>query len=115
MVTSANNNSRTEKRIIVTLPARTADKQYITRDISASAIFIETDEKFEIGELVEFTMEFDSSSGLIALKCTGQVVRLENKDCNSGAAIRIDESIMESVDGLIYSEFNNVLAASCVK
>ncbi|MEO7741665.1 MAG: PilZ domain-containing protein, partial [Usitatibacter sp.] len=49
----------------------------ITRDVSASGVFFETDEKMAEGNAIEFTVEFDSPTGKLVLRCSGQIVRVE--------------------------------------
>jgi len=84
---------REENRVSVTLPVSLANDIYLTRDVSASGVFIEVDSSFNKGERVDFVIEFDSPGGKLFLKCIGKVIRLEKRN---GVAIKIVNSVMES-------------------
>lgn len=67
----------------------------ITRDVSASGIFFETDASFTPGSAIDFAMEFDTPGGKMILKCHGSIVRTEVHDSRLGVAVKITESTME--------------------
>ena len=66
----------------------------MTRDVSASGIFFETDAADAVGDMVSLTVEFDTLRGKRMLSCQGDVVRIEPRDARVGVAVRIIESTM---------------------
>ncbi len=68
----------------------------VTRDVSASGVFFETETEQVAGSLVDFTIEFETPSGEMRLKCHGQVVRIERHGKRQGAAVKILESKFEA-------------------
>lgn len=66
----------------------------MTRDVSASGIFFETEASDSLGGLISFTVEIDTPGGKRMLKCQGDVVRVEPCDARVGVAVQIVESMM---------------------
>lgn len=66
----------------------------VTRDISASGMFIETDANHPIESLISFSVELDTPQGKMLLKCRGEVVRIEPRHRKVGIAVKITESTM---------------------
>ncbi len=89
-----NQEKRKGERVSTTLPVRLGAAIGITRDVSASGIFFETDASDAMRDLISFTMEFDTPRGKRMLKCKGDVVRIEPRDSRIGVAVRITESTM---------------------
>lgn len=87
---------RGENRVPISLPASIANDNCITRDVSASGVFLEANSSFDKGERVDFTIEFDSPGGKLTLKCTGEVIRLEKRNDKIGVAVKIVNSVMSS-------------------
>ena len=87
---------REENRVSVTLPVSLANDIYLTRDVSASGVFIEVDSSFNKGEQIDFVIEFDSPGGKLFLQCVGEVIRLEKRNGKTGVAIKIVNSVMKS-------------------
>lgn len=46
------------------------------------------------GNLISFTLEFESPGGTLLLKCDGKVIRIEPRDGEVGVAVRILKSAM---------------------
>lgn len=86
---------RREERVCTALPVDLGTATGITRDVSASGIFFETDASFTAGSAIDFTMEFDTPGGRMILKCRGSIVRTEAHDSRLGVAVKITESTME--------------------
>ena len=63
-----------------------------TRDISTSGVYFESDADQAVGSVIDFTIDFDTPSGPMYLKCHGQVVRTERHGSRIGAAVKILES-----------------------
>jgi len=85
---------RKGERISTTLPVRLGTATGMTRDVSALGIFFETDAADAMGDLISFTVEFDTPRGKRVLKCKGDVVRIEPRNAGTGIAVRIIESTM---------------------
>ena len=69
----------------------------ITRDVSASGVFFETDVNHAAGSEINFSIEFDGPTGKMMLRCQGQIVRVEHRDGKVEVAAKIIESRLESV------------------
>ena len=87
---------RVEDRVPVSLSVSIASDNFLTRDVSASCVFIEVNSSFNKGEQIDFEIEFDSPGGKLFLKCTGEVIRLEKGNGKTGIAIKIVNSVMKS-------------------
>jgi hypothetical protein len=85
---------RRGERVSAALPVRLGTATGVTRDVSASGIFFETDAFEDLGDLISFTVEFSSPRGKTMLSCRGDVVRIERRDPGMGVAVRITESVM---------------------
>ena len=70
----------------------------ITRDVSASGVFFETDKDCAAGSEISFSIELEGPGGKMMLRCQGQIVRVENRGGKVGVAAKIIESRLESVD-----------------
>jgi hypothetical protein len=87
---------RNEERVSVSHQVNVANTKGITWDISASGVYIEADATFCPGEKIAFVVEFGKQGVNFILKCSGQIIRVENRNGKAGAAIKILESVMES-------------------
>ncbi len=77
--------NRGEKRLNAVFPLNLGDGATgLTRDVSASGIFFETDVINEPGSIIHFTLTFDSPGGGMTLNCQAQVLRVEPQ--SSGAS-----------------------------
>lgn len=86
---------RRAERIITSLRVRIGDSVAITRDVSASGVFFETDTDFTIGNAITFEVEFATPSGVLVLRCVGHVVRAETREKRVGVAVRIADFAVE--------------------
>ena len=87
---------RVQERINAALPVFLGDARGITRDVSASGVFFETNASLGIGSSIEFSVEFDSPNGSkMVLRCSGDIVRREVREDRVGVAVKIVESKME--------------------
>jgi hypothetical protein len=98
MRVNAGRESRKEERVPVTLPVYLANLDCITRDISASGAYLETSSSFAAGERIDFSIEFDSPSGKLMFTCNGEVIRSEIQAGKVGLAVKIVDSVMESLE-----------------
>ena len=71
-------------RTVTQLPVSINEEPGVTRDISASGMFIVQGRHQEIGSHIEFTVDLDTPMGKIKLRCEGEVVRIENVSGHEG-------------------------------
>jgi PilZ domain len=87
---------RTEPREPLALPVNlAAGGQGFTRDISASGLFFETDSEQQVGGVVDFEIELQTSTGPVRLVAQGKVVRIENNGHRVGVAVQLMSSCLE--------------------
>ena len=87
---------RRDARVKASLPVNFDGKAGgVTKDVSASGVFFETDEDMADGSPIEFTVEFDGPTGKLVMRCTGQIVRVERSGGKVGVAAKILESKLE--------------------
>ena len=74
------------------VPVLTESGEGITRDLSGSGVFFETDGSFSTGQAIEFSiiLEHLYPDRAVRLQCKGMVVRVEKKDQKIGVATTID-------------------------
>ena len=84
---------RVSMKVPVTLPGGLTG---MTRDISASGIYFETDSEPAGDSPLAFSVEFKNEVGVgMTLRCRGQVLRVEHQGSRVGVAARILESKLE--------------------
>ena len=84
---------RVSMKVPVTLPGGLTG---MTRDISASGIYFETDSEPVGDSPLAFSVEFKNEVGVgMTLRCRGQVLRVEHQGSRVGVAARILESKLE--------------------
>ncbi len=86
-----------EERVRTALPVHLDQGTGITRDVSASGVFFETDASYRLGSEISFSIELDGPGGKMMLRCQGQIVRVEQRDGKVGVAAKIIESRLEPV------------------
>jgi len=91
------NGNRNEERVAATRPVKLGRGTGVTRNVSASGVFFETDVDYVPGSEVSFAIELDGPQAKkVMFKCQGQVVRVEHRDGKVGVAATIDASTLES-------------------
>ena len=79
--------------MFVTRPVRLGDRTGITRNISTSGVFFETDVDYAPGSELSFAIELDGQAQReLTLRCRGMVVRVEHRAGNVGIAVEIISS-----------------------
>ena len=87
---------RAQQRVSAVLPVKVdGHAAGVTRDISPSGIFFETDMEMTNGSAIHFSLEFDNPSGKLLLECSGEIVRIEKAGGKIGIAAKITESRLE--------------------
>jgi len=79
------------------VPVITESGKGITRDLSGSGIFFETDGSFSPGQTIEFSLVLEHlyPDRPVCLKCKGAIVRIENSGQKIGVATTIDSYSIE--------------------
>ena len=82
--------NRRGERMSVTRPVRLGGRTGVTRNISTSGIFFETDVDYALGSELSFAIELDGppEKNLI-LRCRGTIVRIEHRAGKVGVAVEI--------------------------
>lgn len=73
----------------------------VTRDLSATGVYFETDLKLHEGSMIRFTIDFDTSltGEKTQLECRGYVVRAETRGTGKiGIAVKLDEQHLRTVN-----------------
>lgn len=87
---------RAQQRVSAVLPVKVEGRPAgVTRDISPSGIYFETDVEMVGGSTITFSLEFDNPSGKLLLECSGEIVRVERAGGKIGIAAKIVESRLE--------------------
>jgi hypothetical protein len=90
---------RGEQRVRAALRVALANNgSGITRDVSASGMFFETDAAYERGSAIDLTIDIDTPGGPMVLSCRGQIVRVERRQATVGVAVRFLESTLKVAD-----------------
>lgn len=64
----------------------------VTRDVSASGVFFETDAAYAVGGKVHFEINLDTPWGKAVCDCNGRIVRVERRDGAIGIAVQFGEA-----------------------
>ena len=98
MATNSAKRSR-EERVRATLPVSLDGATGITRDVSATGVFFETDVNYAAGSEISFAIELQGPAGKMMFKCRGEIVRVEDRGGKVGVAAKIIESRLEAING----------------
>ena len=87
---------RREERMSVTRPVRLDRAAGVTRNISASGVFFETEVDYAVGSKIIFAIELDGPQGeKLELITRGEIVRVERRDGKACVAVKIVASKLE--------------------
>ncbi|MGE5849385.1 MAG: PilZ domain-containing protein [Candidatus Methylomirabilota bacterium] len=78
-------------RFPVTIPVELDWGGGVTRDVSLSGVFFETEQWFAPGEPIRLTLVLERASpgGTIRVQCEGRVVRVVDSDTKTDVAVQI--------------------------
>ncbi len=82
---------RREKRVPAALPVQLGSAKGVTRDVSRSGAFFETDAKCKVGSPVHFAIRLETPWGPAHFDCRGRIVRVERHDRTMGVAVQFSE------------------------
>jgi hypothetical protein len=82
--------SRTELREPISLLLQLAGgSDGVTRDVSASGVYFETSSEQQVGDLIAFEIELDTSIGPMKFIAQAQIVRIEPQGKRTGIGVRL--------------------------
>ncbi|MBI4194885.1 MAG: PilZ domain-containing protein [Betaproteobacteria bacterium] len=87
---------RREERVSTALPVNLGTATGITRDVSATGMFFETDTPYAVGNTISVELEMDTPQGKMLFKCQGQIVRVEPRNQRVGVAVKITDSTIKA-------------------
>jgi hypothetical protein len=64
------------------------ERKGVTRDMSPSGVFFETDKHYEVGSIITMTIDLENPPGT-RLRCVGTIVRVENRGSRVGIAVHM--------------------------
>lgn len=70
----------------------------VTRDISASGLYFETDSEQQVGSLIDFEIELDTPGGPMKFRARGQIVRIESLGDRAGVGVKLLASRLVPVE-----------------
>jgi hypothetical protein len=81
---------RSEERIAVALPVVFEGGEGLTRDVSASGMFVETEAVLPLGARVDLLIDFrEQTRQELWVKCEADVLRIEEKEPHRGIAAAV--------------------------
>jgi hypothetical protein len=87
--------ARTEERISCGLPVDLGIATGVTRDISASGVFFETEATYPLSSSIQFQVKLDTPQDKMSVTCRGDIVRVEPRNKHVGVAVKITEELTE--------------------
>ena len=96
--TSRSDKHRRRTRVNSELPTCINGVQGVTRDISASGLFIVQSGQQEMGSRIDFWVDLDTPGGKLKLYCEGEVVRVEKMDDRFGIGVKILSQVIKSLN-----------------
>ena len=96
-VASPTKQERGADRFDTELPVEMSGVKGLTRNISATGVYFETQASQEPGSRVNFTVEVTVRGEVLKLVCEGEVVRVDKKDGVVGIAAKLGRSFFTNV------------------
>jgi hypothetical protein len=88
-------NRRREERVAKELPMALGAAPAVTRNISPSGMYFESDVPYVVGSEVRFSVDLDTPDGKRVLHCRGEIMRIKPHSGKMGMAVRILDSTIE--------------------
>jgi hypothetical protein len=85
-------DQRRQKRLGAALRVQLGRVSGVTRDVSASGVFFETDARYHKGSRIHFEINLDTPWGKAVCDCDGRIVRVERRDGAVGIAVQFNEA-----------------------
>lgn len=84
---------RRDRRVSAALPVKLGRGGGLTRDVSASGLFLETDASYAVGSTVSLMLDLDTPWGRVMFNCRGRIVRRESHDHRMGVAVQFVDPV----------------------
>ena len=91
-------SKRVADRFDTKLPVELNGVQGLTRNISATGIYFESQADQTPGSMVQFIVEVDVQGEKLKMVCKGEVVRVDHKDGVVGIAVKLANSFFTDPD-----------------
>lgn len=104
--------ARDADRFVTELPVDIGGVQGLTRNISATGIYFETEAAQEPGSRVHFTVEVHVRGERLQLVCEGEVVRVDHIDGMVGVAARLVTSFFSDATDVALTSSGSRIGAS---
>lgn len=89
-------NHRREERLDAVMPVQMENASGVTRDISASGMFLEMDTPYAVGSSIEVALDLMMPWGKALFRCTGKVIRIERSKKRVGVAVQFTDMLPEA-------------------
>jgi hypothetical protein len=70
----------------------------VTRNVSATGLYIVQDQQCYAGSRIDFWVDLDTPGGQLKLCCEGEVIRIERIDERFGIAVKILSQVMKKIN-----------------
>lgn len=90
---------RSTERFLVSLPVETDRRAGITRDVSLSSLYLIPGQRLAVGDRLQLVVTLPDRDRSLSLRLSlkGRVIRIEDVEGGTGAAIALDEESMHLV------------------
>ena len=95
-MTPKKKNHRREERLDAVMPVQLENALGVTRDISASGMFLEMDATYAVGSTIEVALDLMMPWGKALFRCTGKVIRMERRQKRVGIAVQFTDVLPEA-------------------
>jgi hypothetical protein len=84
-------DNRRAARVRAALPVAVEGLPALSRDVSATGIFLETEAGYALGSPVSMALDLATPWGKVMFRCHGRIVRVEHRDEKVGVAVRFTD------------------------
>jgi len=89
---------RQGERVDAAFAVRLGQASGVTRNVSASGIYFETQAALSVGGRINFAVDLEIAGAGMVLSCLGEIVRIDQRGDQQGVAIRILDSALSAQD-----------------
>ncbi|WP_180126287.1 PilZ domain-containing protein [Rhodoferax sp. BLA1] len=94
----AGHSRRTSDRVSSELPLEIGGIAGLTKNVSATGVYLETTADQVPGSRVHFVVEVNVKGELLKMVCAGEVTRVEHKAGTVGVAVKLTSSFFTDTD-----------------
>jgi len=89
---------RLGERVEAAFAVRLGDASGVTRNVSASGLYFETQAALSVGGRINFAVDLEIAGASMVLSCLGEIVRIDQRGDQQGVAIKILDSTLSAQD-----------------